>query len=182
MLPGRRALSLGLGAVALLAAAGVGADSSTAAAPAASPTALGGGKHKVPEAVRVPAGNRAVATMDAKGVQVYQCTAGTWTFLEPAAVLGHGSRTAIHFRGPSWESTQDGSLVEGSAVASSPVPGAIAQLLLKATRTRGSGVFGAVTYIQRLETKGGLAPTGACQDGETRGVPYAAEYVFFARA
>src|SRR6266540_4307589 len=117
----------------------------------------------------------------AAGVQVYQCTAGSWAFLEPAAQRWDlGGRAAIHFRGPSWESIQDGSLVTGRAIASSPVPGSIPQLLLQATSTRGTGIFGAVTYIQRLATSGGTAPTTACTDGQTQGVPYTAAYRFYA--
>ena len=94
-------------------------------------------------------------------------------------MLSDRAPAAIHFRGPSWESTRDGSLVEGKAVASSPVPGSIPQLLLPATRTRGDGVFGGVTYIQRLDTTGGTAPTTACDDGRTAGVPYTADYRFY---
>jgi hypothetical protein len=132
-----------------------------------------------------PAGNALSAVFFAAGVQVYQCGNGTWSLLEPAAhlagvTLADGAvRTAIHFRGPSWESTQDGSLVEAARVASSPVPGAVDELLLKATRNRGDGVFGQVTYVQRLATSGGVAPTGGCADGQTVGVPYSAQYRFF---
>jgi hypothetical protein len=134
----------------------------------------------VPPEIQVPPGNRLVARLNARGVQIYQCTTGAWSFLEPAAVLSDWTPAAIHFRGPSWESTRDGSLVEARAVASSPVPGSIPQLLLQSTRTRGDGIFGAVTYIQRLKTTGGVAPTTACTDGQTAGVAYTAEYRFYA--
>ncbi|MFC6016235.1 DUF3455 domain-containing protein [Plantactinospora solaniradicis] len=136
-----------------------------------------------PAALVPPAGNVLSAVYLAKGVQVYQCTSGAWTFVEPAAALTGlgraGLRTAVHFRGPSWESTRDGSLVEARAVASSPVAGSIPELLLQATRNRGEGDFGAVTYLQRLATGGGAAPTGVCVDGATTGVSYRAEYRFF---
>jgi hypothetical protein len=140
----------------------------------------------VPANLAPPAGNVQFANFGASGVQVYTCTAGAWTFTEPAAILAGsakgfpGPQAATHFRGPSWQSTRDGSLVEAKAVASSPVAGSIPQLLLQSTRTRGDGVFGAVTYIQRLATSGGVAPTGACVDGQTSGVPYRAVYRFFA--
>ncbi|MBF9127906.1 DUF3455 domain-containing protein [Plantactinospora sp. S1510] len=137
----------------------------------------------VPAALVPPAGNVPSAVYLARGVQVYQCTGGAWTFAEPAATLTGlgraGLRTAVHFRGPSWESTRDGSLVEARAVASSPVTGSIPELLLEATRNRGEGDFGAVTYLQRLATSGGAAPPGACADGATTGVPYRAEYRLF---
>jgi hypothetical protein len=62
------------------------------------------------------------------------------------------------------------------------VTGSIPQLLLQATRTRGDGVFGGVTYVQRLATRGGVAPSGTCADGATAGVRYTAEYRFFKAA
>jgi hypothetical protein len=142
----------------------------------------------VPPAIEVPAGHVLSGDFFAKGVQVYQCTGGAWVFVEPAANLVGWARrpinpaTAVHFRGPSWESADDGSLVEARAVASSPVPGSIPELLLQATRNRGDGAFGRVSYLQRLATRGGVAPAGACTDGQTTGVPYQARYRFFVPA
>lgn len=142
----------------------------------------------VPAALNPPAGQVLVGDFAASGVQVYQCTAAAWVFVEPAANLlgwakgSSGPRTVIHFRGPSWESTNDASLVEAKAIANSPVTGSIPQLLLQSTRNRGDGQFGHVGYIQRLGTRGGAAPAGACTEGQTTGVPYRARYRFFAPA
>jgi hypothetical protein len=146
------------------------------------------GAHSVPPAVQVPAGQMLIGDFLGTGVQVYRCTAGTWVFVEPAANLaGWTTRppdfaTAVHFRGPSWESADDGSLVEAKVIASSPVPGSIPQLLLQSTSNRGDGVFGRVSYLQRLATSGGAAPTGACTDDRIAGVRYRAEYRFFTPA
>jgi Protein of unknown function (DUF3455) len=143
------------------------------------------GSADVPPAVQVPPGNVLIGDFLGKGVQVYQCTAGSWVFVEPAAnLIGWTIRpgniaTAVHFRGPSWESTNDGSLVEAKVVAASPVSGSIPQLLLQSTKTRGDGVFGRVSFLQRLATRGGAAPAGTCVDGQTVGVPYQADYRFF---
>jgi hypothetical protein len=137
---------------------------------------------QVPAELRPPAGHRKTLVTPARGVQIYTCAEGKWDPKStPAAGLfdHHGHQVGIHFRGPSWQSTWDGSLVEASVAASSPVPGSIPQLLLKATTTRGSGTFGAVTFIQRLATRGGSAPTAPCKDGQQRAVPYTAEYRFF---
>jgi hypothetical protein len=140
------------------------------------------GGDPAPAELQVPPGNRLVTQLYAQGVQEYRCTAGTWTFLEPVAQLHDRSPAAIHFRGPSWESTRDGSLVEAATVvASSPVVGSIPQLLLQETLTRGDGIFGSVTYVQRLDTTGGAKPSTACSDGQTRGVPYTADYLFYMR-
>ena len=139
----------------------------------------------VPPGLQPPAGNVLTAHFVASGVQVYQCTAGAWVFLEPAAnLLGSATgtsslQTAIHYKGPTWESTTDGSLVQGATIVSSPVPGSIPQLLLKATANRGTGILGTVTYINRLDTSGGAAPAGSCTSGQTVGVPYSAQYLFY---
>ena len=174
-------LARGSVGVALLASvlAGVGGSAHGNAGAAALPASA------APPALTPPAGNVLSSVYRARGVQVYQCTAGAWTFVEPAATLvGYAGRlrTAVHFRGPSWESTEDGSLVEARAVASSPVAGSIPELLLQATRNRGDGDFGRVTYVQRLATSGGAAPAGACTEGATTGVVYQAGYRFFVPA
>lgn len=187
----RRAGLSNLGLVAALLAAtvgGVAASSNADAAPdeLTTPMDTEGLDQSVPPALEPPPGNMLSAVFRANGVQVYQCNAGAWAFVEPAAALRgrgrhirHGALSAIHFRGPSWESTDDGSLVEAKVVASSPVDGSIPELLLQATRNRGVGVFGQASYVQRLATSGGVAPGGACADGATVGVPYRALYRFF---
>lgn len=167
-----RIAAAGLLAAGLLAA-------SAGAAHAATPKPGG----SVPAELRPPAGNVAAATFNASGVQVYECSGGEWTFVEPAATLtdSRGRPVAIHFRGPTWQSTTDSSLVEARAVANVPVNGTIPLLLLEATENRGDGLFGRVTYIQRLATSGGAAPSGSCEDGDTKGVPYKAKYRFFVK-
>jgi hypothetical protein len=146
-----------------------------------------GGAPTVPDALTPPAGNVATAVFKASGVQIYGCTDTKWTLIEPAASLTGITLdpvkrvTALHFRGPSWESTQDGSLVEGKSPVSAPsaTPNSIPQLLVTAATTRGPGVFGSVTFIQRLATVGGVAPAGACGGTATAAVPYRAVYRFF---
>jgi Protein of unknown function (DUF3455) len=139
----------------------------------------------VPSGLQPPTGNVLEAQFTGRGVQVYQCTAGAWVFLEPTAQLtGYetgksGIQTAIHYAGPTWESATDGSLVKGTTVTSDPVTGSIPQLLLKATSNRGSGIFGRVSYIDRLDTQGGAAPAGSCTSGQTVGVQYTAQYLYY---
>ena len=201
-------LSAGAGALGVALVAGVAvaggatADRTPSTAVAVAGTAgtdravadLTAGRFKVPAELVPPAGNVAGSVLAAKGVQVYRCsravgaTAPAWTFVEPVATLaGFTSRprrlaTAVHFRGPSWQSDQDGSLVEGKAKANSPVAGSIPQLLVEAVRTQGTGVFGRVSFIQRLATSGGVAPGGSCTEGTVTAVPYRAVYRFFVPA
>ena len=147
-----------------------------------------GGPLTVPDALVPPAGNALTAVFRASGVQVYTCTGGAWALTEPAASLSGIAlnpvrrATAIHFRGPSWESDQDGSLVEGTSPVSAPsaTPNSIPQLLITAKTTHGPGVFGAVTYVQRLATVGGVAPAGGCEGDARTATPYRAVYRFFA--
>jgi hypothetical protein len=149
-----------------------------------------GGPLRVPDALKPPAGNVLSAVFKASGVQIYGCTDSKWTLIEPAASLSGITVnpvkrvTALHFRGPSWESDQDGSLIEGMTPVSAPsdTPNSIPQLLVTAKTTRGPGVFGAVTFVQRLATVGGVAPAGACTAGATTATPYRAVYRFFVKA
>jgi hypothetical protein len=108
--------------VAAMASAGVGVAD---AAPARSAGSTAGHR-QVPEAIRVPDGNRRIAVMPARGVQTYQCTAGAWTFLQPDAILRrHGRAEVLHTKGPVWTSIVDGSSVTAAAQANSPVENAI---------------------------------------------------------
>ncbi|MBP2320862.1 hypothetical protein JOF56_001247 [Kibdelosporangium banguiense] len=164
-----RKVSVGI-AVAALAAIGVGA-----AAPASAHS-----QPKVPDVLKVPDGNKLLTVMPARGVQTYQCTNNAWTFVQPDAILtNHGRPEVLHSKGPVWTSVLDGSSVTAAAVANSPVPNAIPELLLKATGNRGPGKLAKVTFIQRLKTTGGVAPTGSCSEGVTASVPYTADYAFY---
>ncbi|MET8762020.1 DUF3455 domain-containing protein [Lentzea sp. NPDC004782] len=161
----------------------VGGTGSTAAP---TPEAMDTAEAKVASAVQVPPGNKLVAKFYAKGVQTYTCTANAWKSLEPAATLADrlGRAVALHTRGPIWVSTVDGSAVEAAPVdgARNDVAGAVPELLLKAKSTRGDGVFAKVSYVQRLSTRGGVAPAGGCQEGAQTSVRYEAVYTFSAPA
>jgi Protein of unknown function (DUF3455) len=160
--------------------------SATLVAGAAVPAGAASKPPAVPPEIQVPAGQKVVLDVVGKGVQIYDCNPATlaWTFREPAAVLsGHRRRpVGIHFVGPTFESF-DGSAVVGARPRSvQPDPTAIPWLLLEADANRGDGVLSRVDYVQRLETRGGLAPAGACDPAEdaTVAVPYRARYVFYA--
>jgi hypothetical protein len=143
----------------------------------------GGKQRPVPEAVKVPAGNKHVATYRGEGVQIYGCANGTWSLIQPAATLEHrGHAIALHSKGPVWTSTVDGSTVGAAVVpgATSPRPNAVPELLLKANLNNGDGIFGKITYVQRLDTRGGVAPAGACANGAQTAVRYSADYAFWA--
>ncbi|GAB1689556.1 DUF3455 domain-containing protein [Krasilnikovia sp. M28-CT-15] len=130
-----------------------------------------------------PPGSTKVAEVHVqKGTQTYTCTGGVFTgtpSTPEARLVGQGG-PFHHFAGPSWQSERDDSLVTATRKASSEVPGAIPELLLEVNSHTGSGILSPVTHIQRLRTSGGVAPAGACTDGEKVSVPYSATYVFWA--
>ena len=122
----------------------------------------------------------------AKGVQIYVCrakgVANEWAFKAPEAALvdAEGKPFAKHYAGPSWEAP-DGSKVVGKVLANQPAPkpGAIPWLLLSA-ESSGSGELAGVRFVQRVNTSGGAAPSGACPTvGAEQRVDYAADYVFY---
>jgi Protein of unknown function (DUF3455) len=167
-----------LGLLALLSSSLVGG--------AALPAGAGDKPPAVPPEIQVPAGQKVVLDVVGKGVQIYDCNATTlaWTFREPAAVL-YGNRrrpVGVHFEGPTFESFDGSAVVGARPVSVQPDPTAIAWLLLEADSNRGDGVLSRVDHIHRLETRGGLAPTGACDPARdaTVAVPYRARYVFYA--
>jgi Protein of unknown function (DUF3455) len=140
-------------------------------------------ERRIPKELRVPEGHRLVLSALGRGVQIYGCTDGAWALREPAAAILRGDRTvALHYAGPTWQSVKDGSKVvvtgDRVAVLARHPERDIPWLRLGTTGT-GPGLFGRVDYVQRLETKGGVAPTGGCQAGASAAVPYSAIYNFW---
>jgi hypothetical protein len=145
----------------------------------------------VPAAIAVPAGNKVAMWALGSGDLTYECrpkaaAAGTfeWAFAGPNAVLSDKSGAAVgkYYGGPTWESN-DGSKVTGKQLAVSPGnAGSIPLQLVQANPATGAGAMTGVTYIQRLNTIGGVAPADTC-DAATAGskklVKYQADYVFY---
>ena len=145
----------------------------------------------LPEAVRVPAGQTMRMVATGVGEITYECrekaaAAGQyeWAFVAPMATLYSGDKRSVgkYYAGPTWEAA-DGSKVTGKQVAVSPAaPGNIPMQLVKTDPAMGSGAMTGVTYIQRLNTKGGVAPSMACDaasKGKRQQVAYEADYVFY---
>ena len=134
--------------------------------------------------LQVPAGNELFLQTYGVGVQIYTWTGTSWSFVSPEALLfsdsGYHDLVGFHFAGPTWEGL-DGSAVVGTVDEScSPNPAAIPWLLVDSTSNEGHGLFQRVTFIQRLFTVGGKAPSvpGAVA-GQVARVPYSAEYFFY---
>ncbi|GHO93637.1 hypothetical protein KSF_036850 [Reticulibacter mediterranei] len=162
---------------------------------------------KLPESVKVKGDGLTVLLRApvVEGSQIYECQASTtdasgfaWKFQAPFAFLKADDGTnVIHSTGPAWLYTQDGSIVlaavgkftdsTGATVPASATPDAksIPWLRLDVTEHKGStGLFSKVEQIQRLYTKGGIAPSFGCNQDDakhhvTQSVNYTAEYVFW---
>ena len=145
----------------------------------------------LPEAVRVPAGQKQMMSTWATGEITYECRekkdmagAHEWAFVGPVATLYGADKKMVgkYYAGPTWEAA-DGSKVTGKQVAIAPAtPGSIPLQLVKAEPAMGTGAMTGVSYIQRLNTKGGVAPAMACDamgKGKRQVVAYEADYVFY---
>ena len=158
---------------------------------------------KGPDAVAVPPGNKVFLLAKTKvgdAVQIYQCNADptkpntfTWSFVEPRATLiADNGQVVNHFVGPTWQA-KDGSKVQATVANGGQARvtvdrTAIPWLLLSATSTS-AGPDGDrltnTTFIQRINTTGGLAPdpaecNQAAATAKTRKeVQYTADYLFW---
>jgi hypothetical protein len=143
---------------------------------------------ETPPEIAVPDGHKYAFTFDATGVQMYECRATAtggfaWTFVAPEAdLLRRGRIRGSHYVGPTWEAL-DGSTVVGARAAGVTVDAtAIPWLLLRAVSNTGDGKMSEVTYIQRVDTVGGLAPASGCDAasvGADADVDYTAVYHFY---
>jgi hypothetical protein len=181
-------------ALTALAACGTGAAIGAAQPVGAEASAVErGGLPTLPSpTLAVPDGNELESSVYATGSQIYPCAATAsgfaWGPSTPSANLyqteGH-ERDLVgkHFGGPTWQWLDDGSTVKGQKVtAFTPDPTAIPWLLLVAVAHTGTGHLSTVSYVQRLQTTGGLAPTTGCDAttvGTTVAVSYTARYYFY---
>jgi hypothetical protein len=138
--------------------------------------------------IAVAAGNQVfLVARVSRGVQIYKCDGKAWTFVRPEADLvgDNGQLIIKHGAGPIWTAT-DGSSVKGAVEERATVdPTAIPWLRLKAIEPK-AGANGdrlaGTTFIQRVNTQGGLAPTDRCNgatSGAEKRVDYKADYFFY---
>lgn len=146
----------------------------------------------VPTDIAVPAGHKPFLVGHATGAQIYSCNlteAGPkWGLVAARANLydDSGKLVTTHYAGPKWEA-RDGSTVAAARDKFVTVdPSAIDWLRLAATSTAagpGGDRLVGTTYIQRINTTGGIAPLPSDCTAATAGtrteVPYTADYVFW---
>ena len=127
-----------------------------------------------------------------------------WLLFTPEATLfnDQGKQLTTHFFSPNpaengtiratWQDSRDSSIVwGGQAIPSTDpkfvAPGAVAWLLLPMAGAQkgptGGDTMTATTFIQRLNTAGGVAPSTGCSGPANVGakafVPYTADYFFY---
>jgi hypothetical protein len=136
--------------------------------------------------LQIEQGNKLALHVYARGVQIYRWNGATWDFVAPNASLfaeeNYFGEIGNHYVGPTWES-KSGSKVVGRRVTGTgctPDTTAIPWLLLERVTSSGAGIFSKVTFIQRVNTTGGMAPTTQGSFvGEINEVAYTAEYYFY---
>lgn len=163
-----------------------------------------------PDTIEVPPGNEVFLVGHAVGSQNYIClpqkppgTGSEWVLFAPQATLFDfaGRLLITHFASPApptvdrtnpvptWEA-HDNSTVWASKEKSMDSPtGSIPWLLLKVLATQpgkaGGHKLTKTTYIQRVNTTGGVKPATGCTEptdaGNKNFVPYTADYFFYRR-
>ena len=157
----------------------------------------------VPSIIQVPVGNQPFRAAHAVGTQDYVCLSTGWASIAygPQATLFNEDHEQIltHFLSaypvgsgsffPTWQDSRDTSTVWASPVQDAkytPDPTAIPWLLLKvvgkAVGPTGGDKMTVTTYIQRVNTTGGIKPTTSCNEGDKYLVPYTADYYFYKAA
>lgn len=150
----------------------------------------------IPDSLQVPEGNKLVLQTFARGVQIYQVKQSatdpnsfSWVNIAPSATLyakpGFIDPLINHFAGPSWEFIKGPE--KGEKVVARKLQGvtrdatAIQWLLLQAVDSL-STPGNKVTFVQRICTAGGLAPTtgaDAAHLNQLDSIPYTASYLFY---
>jgi hypothetical protein len=160
----------------------------------------------VPSGLEVDAPNQAFLLGHAVGTQNYECQPAdslgrvAWTLFTPQATLFSDQNEQIitHFNSPNpdearvvratWEDSVDTSMVWARAVAAATVdPTAIPWVKLVRVGARvgptGGKTLSDTTFVQRVNTHGGLAPSTGCDHlsdvGRKAFMPYSADYFFY---
>jgi hypothetical protein len=138
---------------------------------------------EVPQDIAVSPTNKVHFHGFGVGVQIYTWDGSSWGTAVPRATLfdDDGNIVIMHFAGPTWQSNSGSKVVGALPPAHVTVdPTAIPWLRLAALTTEGPGILADTTFIQRVNTTGGLAPSEAgTVIGQVAQVPYTADYFFY---
>jgi len=137
--------------------------------------------------IRAPSEAEPILELAATGVQIFRCEPDKdgfhWVFRLPEAELrdARGQVVARHGANYSFEHV-DGSRLIGTIVGydSAPSEDSVHWLLLR-TQSYGQGEFEKMTYVQRVDTSGGMPPAqcSAEQANQILRVPFSAKFIFY---
>lgn len=166
----------------------------------------------VPANLQVPAGNKLFLVGHATGTQNYICLPADGAvkfilFTPQATLFKEQKQLTTHYFSPNpfeggtvratWQHSKNSSIVWGKVAdgnaSSDPAyvaPGAIPWLLVTIVGAQAGSDDGdklaATTYIQRINTAGGVAPATGCATpadvGNKAFVPYTTDYLFYKKA
>lgn len=166
----------------------------------------------VPSNIQVPAGNKLFLVGHATGTQDYICLPADGgvklvLFTPQATLFKEQKQIITHYFSPNpaeggtvratWQHSKDSSLVWGMVAtgnsSSDPAyvaPNSIPWLLVTAVGTKSGSEDGdtlsKTTFIQRVNTAGGVAPATGCAASSDVGtkayVPYTADYYFYKKS
>jgi Protein of unknown function (DUF3455) len=163
----------------------------------------------VPTDIQLPAGNEAFLLGHGVGTQNYVCLPSRsighvdWTLFTPQATLFSdlGDQLTTHFSSPNpdegeivrvtWEDSRDTSTVWARAtgvatVSPTAIPWVRLEVVGRAVGPTGGNTLFETTFIQRVNTVGGVAPPTGCHlptdIGHKAFVPYTADYFFFEKS
>lgn len=144
----------------------------------------------LPAGLRVYPGAILDDVLTARGQAVYECNRGStglsWDFQGVESALADSTGKRIGTATPGgYFMADDGSYVvtrvdATASMGQDKLPWARLVARLDAGRQTGEGRFGRTQLIQRVSTKGGVAPDGACAvEGAMLYVPYDATYLVY---
>jgi len=139
--------------------------------------------------IKAPSEVDPVRELAATGVQIFRCeqdkdgTAYRWMFRLPEAELRDSRGLVVGHHGANYSFEDvDGSRLIGTIVGydSAPEGDSLRWLLLR-TQSYGQGEFEKVTYVQRVDTSGGMPPEqcSAEQANQILRVPFSAKFIFY---
>lgn len=145
---------------------------------------------ETPDEVQVPDGHSIALETVGVGAITYMCEANDdgdlgWVFKGPHAALNDadGNQVGSYYGPPATWEALDGSKITGTQLATAANgDGNIPLQLVEADPAEGEGAMSGVSYIQRLDTQGGVAPDVTCDgdhEGATAVVTYQADYIFW---
>jgi len=159
------------------------------------PSSPGHNQATLPASIQVPAGHRVAMETVGVGEITYECRAKgdapgghAWMFVGPQADLNSrsGVKLGAYFGPPATWKANDGSHITGKQLAVAPgEKGSIPMQLVQANPAVGQGAMTGITYVQRVQTKGGVAPVVSCDSGQLGRkeiVKYQADYIFWKAA